>query len=122
MAELKKNPNFNATYNLYGFAWAFKMSNPNVALISSPEKMSQAWFKASAEFIKGLDDQDGTFFQDDQVNMGMVLDSQQKMLLNKRQCFQPCRQIVHKQEMLQYLNFVVEFDALKKEVYIKRPK
>ncbi|GJW64284.1 hypothetical protein Tco_0116168 [Tanacetum coccineum] len=26
----------------------------------------QAWFKASAEFIKGLDDQDGTFFQDDQ--------------------------------------------------------
>ncbi|GKA45136.1 phospholipase-like protein [Tanacetum coccineum] len=42
------------------------MSNPNVALISSPEKMSQAWFKASAEFIKGLDDQDGTFFQDDQ--------------------------------------------------------
>ncbi|GJY46447.1 phospholipase-like protein [Tanacetum coccineum] len=42
------------------------MSNPNVALISSPEEMSQAWFKASAEFIKGLDDQDGTFFQDDQ--------------------------------------------------------
>nr|GEZ38485.1 hypothetical protein [Tanacetum cinerariifolium]GEZ42412.1 hypothetical protein [Tanacetum cinerariifolium] len=27
--------------------------------------MSQAWFMASAEFIKGLDDQDGTFFQDD---------------------------------------------------------
>ncbi|GJS79104.1 hypothetical protein Tco_0728985 [Tanacetum coccineum] len=110
LAELKKNLNFNATYNLYGFAWAFKiwilesypnsqkwwskkanvilrglawskvtmfkksdyeelfgpMSNPNVALISSPEEMSQAWFKASAEFIKGLDDQDGTFFQDDQ--------------------------------------------------------
>nr|GEW08835.1 phospholipase-like protein [Tanacetum cinerariifolium] len=42
------------------------MSNPNVALISSPEEMSQSWFKASAEFIKGLDDQDGTFFQDDQ--------------------------------------------------------
>nr|GEX67482.1 TMV resistance protein N-like [Tanacetum cinerariifolium] len=67
LAELKKNPNINATYNLYGFASAFKMSNPNVALISSPEEMSQAWFKASAEFIKGLDDQDGTFFQDDQV-------------------------------------------------------
>nr|GEW48407.1 hypothetical protein [Tanacetum cinerariifolium] len=31
----------------------------------SPEEMSQAWFKASAEFIKSLDDQDGTFFQDD---------------------------------------------------------
>ncbi|GKB18637.1 hypothetical protein Tco_0852560 [Tanacetum coccineum] len=24
LAEMKKNPNFNATYNLYGFAWAFK--------------------------------------------------------------------------------------------------
>nr|GEW64156.1 hypothetical protein [Tanacetum cinerariifolium] len=42
------------------------MSNPNVALISSPEEMSQPWFKASVEFIKGLDNQDGKFFQDDQ--------------------------------------------------------
>nr|GEW79711.1 hypothetical protein [Tanacetum cinerariifolium] len=93
LAELKKNPNFNAIYDLYGFAWAFKvnmiprglawskvtmfeksdyeelfglMSNPNVALISSLEEMSQAWVKASTGFIKGLDDQDGTFFQDDQ--------------------------------------------------------
>nr|GEV19525.1 phospholipase-like protein [Tanacetum cinerariifolium] len=41
------------------------MSNPNVAFISSPEEMSQACFKDSVEFIKGLDDQDGTFFQDD---------------------------------------------------------
>nr|GEX86166.1 phospholipase-like protein [Tanacetum cinerariifolium] len=24
LAQLKKNPNFNATYNLYGFAWSFK--------------------------------------------------------------------------------------------------
>ncbi|GJV49658.1 phospholipase-like protein [Tanacetum coccineum] len=110
LAQLKKNPNFNATYNLYGFAWAFKiwilesypnskkwwskkanviprglawskvtmfeksdyeelfgpMSNPNVSLILSPEEMSQAWFKDSVEFIKGLDDQDDTFLQDDQ--------------------------------------------------------
>ncbi|GJV25573.1 hypothetical protein Tco_1378268 [Tanacetum coccineum] len=66
LALLKKNPNFNATYNLYGFAWAFKMSNPNVPLIASPEEMSHAWFKDSAEFIKGLDAQDGTFLQDDQ--------------------------------------------------------
>nr|GFA33854.1 hypothetical protein [Tanacetum cinerariifolium] len=93
LAQLKKNPNFNATYNLYGFASAFKanviprglawskvttfekldyeelfgpMSNPNVALISSLEVMSQAWFKDSVEFIKGLDAQDGTFLQDDQ--------------------------------------------------------
>nr|GEU35050.1 copia protein [Tanacetum cinerariifolium] len=35
-----------------------QLSNPNVDLISSPEEMSQAWFKASDEFIKGLDDQD----------------------------------------------------------------
>ncbi|GJU65922.1 hypothetical protein Tco_1247757 [Tanacetum coccineum] len=25
LAEKEKNPNFNATYNLYGFAWAFKL-------------------------------------------------------------------------------------------------
>ncbi|GKB49595.1 hypothetical protein Tco_0900348, partial [Tanacetum coccineum] len=81
LAQLKKNPNFNGTYNLYGVAWAFKvtmfeksdyeelfgpMSNPNVPLIASPEEMSHAWFKYSAEFIKGLDAQDGTFLQDDQ--------------------------------------------------------
>ncbi|GJT20860.1 hypothetical protein Tco_0890797 [Tanacetum coccineum] len=66
LAQLKKNPNFNATYNLYGFAWALKMSNPNVPLIASPEEMSHAWFKDSVEFIKGLDAQDATFLQDDQ--------------------------------------------------------
>nr|GEV61738.1 hypothetical protein [Tanacetum cinerariifolium] len=66
LAQLKKNSNFNATYNLYGFAWAFKMSNPNVPLIASRKEMSHAWFKDSAEFIKGLDAQDGTFLQDDQ--------------------------------------------------------
>nr|GFA32854.1 phospholipase-like protein [Tanacetum cinerariifolium] len=43
LAQLKKNPNFNATYNLYGFASAFKEN----------EKL-------------GLDAQDGTFLQDDQ--------------------------------------------------------
>ena len=41
------------------------MSNPNVALISTPEEMSQAWFKASVQFIKGLDDEDDTIFQVD---------------------------------------------------------
>nr|GFA10986.1 hypothetical protein [Tanacetum cinerariifolium] len=58
LAELKKNPNFSATYNLYGFAWAFKLSNPNVALISSPEEMRQSWFMTNVDFIKGLADQD----------------------------------------------------------------
>ncbi|GKA85023.1 hypothetical protein Tco_0806677 [Tanacetum coccineum] len=42
------------------------MSNLNVPLIASPKEMSHAWFKDSAEFIKGLDAQDGTFLQDDQ--------------------------------------------------------
>ncbi|GJW70512.1 hypothetical protein Tco_0127429 [Tanacetum coccineum] len=67
LAELKKNPNFNATYNLYGFAWAFKLENPNVTLISSPEEIRQAWFMASVDFIQGLVDQDGNFLQDDEA-------------------------------------------------------
>ena len=41
------------------------MSNPNVALISTLEEMSQACFKDSFEFIKGLDDEDDTNFQVD---------------------------------------------------------
>ncbi|GJT23796.1 hypothetical protein Tco_0893733 [Tanacetum coccineum] len=54
LAELNKNPNFNATYNLYGFAWAFK------------ERGNEAWFMASVDFIQGLTDQDGNFLQDDE--------------------------------------------------------
>ncbi|GJR96954.1 hypothetical protein Tco_0269128 [Tanacetum coccineum] len=120
LAQMKKNPNFNATYNLYGFAWAFKekgseiwilesylnseiwwskkanvipcglawskvmkfekfdytrlfgpLSNPNVALISTPEEMRQAWFMACVEFIKDLADHDGTFLQDDVQGMNV---------------------------------------------------
>ncbi|GJW20153.1 phospholipase-like protein [Tanacetum coccineum] len=49
LAELKKNLNFNATYNLYGFAWAFKIwileSYPN----------SQKWWSKKANVIpRGL--------------------------------------------------------------------
>ncbi|GJX15162.1 phospholipase-like protein [Tanacetum coccineum] len=116
LAELKKNPNFNATYNLYGFVWAFKiwilesypnskklwskkanviprglalsnvkkfeksdydflfgpLSNLNVALISSPEEMRQAWFMASVDYIKGLADQDGNFSQDDEARVNCI--------------------------------------------------
>nr|GEV32606.1 phospholipase-like protein [Tanacetum cinerariifolium] len=114
LAELKKNPNLNATYNLYGFAWAFKvsesysiskkwwskkanvipcglawskvtkfeksdydclfgsLSNPNVALILSPEEMRQTWFIASVDFIKGLTDQDGNFLQDDEARVNCI--------------------------------------------------
>ncbi|GKC66457.1 phospholipase-like protein [Tanacetum coccineum] len=185
LAELKKNPNFNATYNLYGFAWAFKftgkafgkgeisypnsqkwwskkanvipcglawskgtmfeksdyeelfglMSNPNVALISSPEEMSQAWFKASAEFIKGLDDQDGTFFQDDQVDDGDgvldsqsddgdgVLDSQTKDVIEEAAMLPTMSSNSPQARNAAASEFFAEFDALKKEVLlIKRRK
>ncbi|GJV20120.1 phospholipase-like protein [Tanacetum coccineum] len=63
LAELKKNLNFSGTYNLYGFAWHSRKTFGKLKI--SPKETSQAWFKASAEFIKGLDDQDNTFFQDD---------------------------------------------------------
>ncbi|GKC65727.1 phospholipase-like protein, partial [Tanacetum coccineum] len=72
LAELKKNLNFNATYNLYGFAWAFKLSNPNVALITSPEVMRQSWFMASVDSIKGLADQDDKFIQDEEARVNCI--------------------------------------------------
>ncbi|GJS08559.1 phospholipase-like protein [Tanacetum coccineum] len=185
LAELKKNPNFNATYNLYGFAWAFKMwilesypnnkkwwskkanviprglawskvtmfeksdyeelfrpiSNPNVVLISSPEEMSQAWFKASAEFIKGLDDQDGTFFQDDQgrenvlnsitecvVTLKMmmadgVLDSQTKDVIEQAAMLPTMSSNSPQAGNAAVFEFFAEFFSLKKEVLlIKRRK
>ncbi|GJZ10132.1 hypothetical protein Tco_0544891 [Tanacetum coccineum] len=43
------------------------LSNPNVALFSSPEEMRHAWFMASVEFIKGLADQDSSLLQDDEA-------------------------------------------------------
>ncbi|GKA18579.1 phospholipase-like protein [Tanacetum coccineum] len=58
LAELKKNPNFNATYNLYGFTWAFKMRH--------------AWFMASVDFIKGLANQDGKSLQDDEARVNCI--------------------------------------------------
>ncbi|GKA27862.1 phospholipase-like protein [Tanacetum coccineum] len=91
--ELKKNPNFNATYNLYGFAWAFKIwilesytnskkwwsKKANVIprglawlKVKSPEEMRQSWFMASVEFIKGLDDQDSKFIQDDEARVNCI--------------------------------------------------
>ncbi|GJY72563.1 hypothetical protein Tco_0476266 [Tanacetum coccineum] len=47
LPQLKKNPNFNATYTLYGFAWAFKIleSYPN----------SKKWWSKKANVIpRGL--------------------------------------------------------------------
>ncbi|GJR77668.1 phospholipase-like protein [Tanacetum coccineum] len=178
LAQLKKNPNFNATYNLYGFAWAFKiwilesypnskkwwskkanvipcglvwskvtmfeksdyeelfgpMSNPNVPLIASPEEMSHAWFKDSAEFIKCLDAQDGTFLQYDQCREKIddgdgvlvsqsddgdgVLDSQTKDVI-KESSMLPTMSLNSPQAGNAVVSeFFVEFDALKKEVLL----
>nr|GEU84537.1 protein exportin 1A [Tanacetum cinerariifolium] len=64
LAEIKKNPSFNATYNLYGFDWEFKLPKPSVALISTSKEMTQAWFRASVEFIKDLADHDGGHLKD----------------------------------------------------------
>ncbi|GJT88898.1 phospholipase-like protein [Tanacetum coccineum] len=47
-------------------------SNLNVALISSPEEMRQAWFMACVDFIKGLADQDGKFLQDDEARVNCI--------------------------------------------------
>ncbi|GKE31802.1 hypothetical protein Tco_1451124 [Tanacetum coccineum] len=49
-----------------------QLSNPNVALISSPEEMRQAWFKASVDFIKGWAEQDGKFLQDDEARVNCI--------------------------------------------------
>ncbi|GJX17418.1 phospholipase-like protein [Tanacetum coccineum] len=114
------------------------MTNPNVALISSPEEMSQAWFKASAEFIKGLDDQGGTFFQDDQVrekcmeqHNGMcgdtedddgdgVLDSQTKDVIEEVAMLPTMSSNSPQAGNAAVSEFFAEFDALKKEVLLKK--
>nr|GEV86191.1 phospholipase-like protein [Tanacetum cinerariifolium] len=49
-----------------------QLSNPNVALISSPEEMRQAWFMASVNIIKGLANQDGKFFHDDKARVNCI--------------------------------------------------
>ncbi|GJU76953.1 phospholipase-like protein [Tanacetum coccineum] len=54
-------------YYLFG-----PLSNPNVALISCPEEMRQAWFIASVDYIKGLADQDGNVFQDDEARVNCI--------------------------------------------------
>ncbi|GKA09537.1 phospholipase-like protein [Tanacetum coccineum] len=65
--EKKKNPNYNATYNLYGFAWAFKDSIPIVNLDPTPAKKIQAWFDSSIPFFNGIVDEDGKSCGDDFV-------------------------------------------------------
>nr|GEU64888.1 phospholipase-like protein [Tanacetum cinerariifolium] len=108
------------------------MSNLNVALISSPEEMSQVWFKASAKFIKGLDDQDDTFFQDDlgrdkcmEQHNGMcgdtedddgdgVLDSQTKDVIEEATMLPTMSSNSLEARNAAVSDFFAEFDALKK--------
>ncbi|GKD07135.1 hypothetical protein Tco_1186820, partial [Tanacetum coccineum] len=54
-----------------GLAWS-KLSNPNVALITSPEVMRQSWFMASVDSIKGLADQDDKFIQDEEARVNCI--------------------------------------------------
>ncbi|GJW83060.1 hypothetical protein Tco_0156205 [Tanacetum coccineum] len=88
--EEKKNPNYNATYNLYGFAWAFKIwileSYPNglkrimaylvvlpgqtlqrLNLDPIPTEKIQAWFESSIPLFNGIVDDDWKGCGDDSV-------------------------------------------------------
>ncbi|GJZ99911.1 hypothetical protein Tco_0672462 [Tanacetum coccineum] len=139
---------FNMCTNVYVLSYVVKnlnnprqatrcglMSNPNVPLIASPEEMSHAWFKDSAEFIKGLDAQDGTFLQDDQcreksmeqhngVDDGDgVLDSQTKDVIEEASMLPTMSSNSPQAGNTAVSEFFAEFDALKKEVLlIKRRK
>nr|GEU49328.1 phospholipase-like protein [Tanacetum cinerariifolium] len=63
----RKNPNYNATYNLYGFAWAFKDSILIVNLDPTPAEKIQAWFDSSIPYFNGIVDEDGKGCEDDYV-------------------------------------------------------
>nr|GEU38853.1 transposase, MuDR, MULE transposase domain protein [Tanacetum cinerariifolium] len=65
--EKKKNPNYNATYNLYGFAWAFTDSILIVNLDPTPVEKIQAWFDLSIPYFNGIVDEDGKCCGDDYV-------------------------------------------------------
>ncbi|GKB00809.1 hypothetical protein Tco_0828853 [Tanacetum coccineum] len=131
-AEFKKNLNFNATYNLYGFAWAFKMSNLNVALISSPKEMSQAWFKHNGmcgdtedgTFVDGLVGKIGPKMNRMLVDDGYgVLDSQTKDVIEQAAMLPTMSSNSPQAGNAAVSEFFVEFDALKKQVLlIKRRK
>nr|GEY95411.1 phospholipase-like protein [Tanacetum cinerariifolium] len=65
--EKKKNPNYNATYNIYGFTWAFKDSIPIVNLDPTHTEKIQAWFDSSIPYFNGIVDEDGKGCGDDYV-------------------------------------------------------
>ncbi|GJZ43005.1 phospholipase-like protein [Tanacetum coccineum] len=69
LKKKKQNSDYYPTYNLYGFAWAFKDSNPNLELYATPVEKQTGWFIASIQFIKGLVDEDFNISQDDGVGV-----------------------------------------------------
>nr|GEW13853.1 phospholipase-like protein [Tanacetum cinerariifolium] len=89
-----------------------------------------AWFKASAEFLKRLDDQYGTFFQNDQVDDGDgvldsqsddedgVLDSQTKDVIEEATMLPTMSSNSPQAGNVAVSEFFAEFDALKKEVFV----
>ncbi|GJS67096.1 phospholipase-like protein [Tanacetum coccineum] len=69
LKKKKQNSDYYPTHNLYGFAWAFKDSNPNLELYATLVEKQTGWFIASIQFIKGLVDEDLNVTQDDGVGV-----------------------------------------------------
>nr|GEX71923.1 phospholipase-like protein [Tanacetum cinerariifolium] len=69
LKKKKQNLDYYPTYNLYGFAWAFKDSNPNLELCPTPIEKQTGWFITSIQFINGLVDEDFDVSQDDGVGV-----------------------------------------------------
>nr|GEW15287.1 putative ribonuclease H-like domain-containing protein [Tanacetum cinerariifolium] len=69
LKKKKQNSDYYPTYNLYGFAWAFKDSNPNLELYATPVENQTGWCIASIQFINGLVDEDFNVPQDDGVGV-----------------------------------------------------
>ncbi|GJX46523.1 hypothetical protein Tco_0271713 [Tanacetum coccineum] len=106
LAELKKNLNFNATYNLYGFAWAFKLE----------EKICPKMYRMS------VDDGDGVLDSQSDDGDG-VLDSQTKDVIEQAAMLPTMSSNSPQAGNAAVSEFFVEFDALKKQVLlIKRCK
>nr|GEW52164.1 phospholipase-like protein [Tanacetum cinerariifolium] len=66
-AEMKKNPNFNATYNLYGFAWTFKCDEARDNCIEHHK--GQGGQTKDGDFVEGLDERVEFYALKNQVSL-----------------------------------------------------
>ncbi|GJX46925.1 hypothetical protein Tco_0272115, partial [Tanacetum coccineum] len=73
LKQKKKKPDYNPTYNLYGFVWAFKDSNPILELYATPSETKESWFVASINFTNGLVNEDMNVSQDEGVGVVSLL-------------------------------------------------